>query len=176
MDFVEPSAVLKELSLMAGAKVGDFGAGIGAFALLAAQAVGPDGRVYAFDVQKDLLARLSADASAKKITNIETLWCDLDKRGSTKLADKILDSAIIANAFFQIEDKENFLQEVARVMKPGAQVLLLDWQDSFGGLGPQPEKVISQEKAEQYFTKYGFNFVRGQKAGEHHYLAIFSKT
>lgn len=176
MDFVEPRLVLGELALTPGAKVGDFGAGTGVFALLMAHAVGAEGRVYAFDIQKELLAHLTDEASRERLTNIETLWSNLEKPGGTKLADGVLDAALVANIMFQVEDRESFVREVVRTVKPGGKILVLDWSESFGGLGPQPESVVSLEKAQALFTRERCTLSRENKAGGHHYVAVFSKS
>ncbi len=57
MAFSEPEQIVSQLELAKGSQVADIGTGTGFYSFAAAQAVGPNGRVFALDVQKDLLER-----------------------------------------------------------------------------------------------------------------------
>jgi hypothetical protein len=62
-----------------------------------------------------------------------------------------------------------------RITKSGGLILLVDWTDSFGGLGPQPRDIVSPEEAKEMFERYGATFVRDISAGAHHYGMVFKK-
>ena len=74
MSFCDPKQTVLQLGLREGMKVGDFGAGSGHYALMAAKIVGDKGRVYAVDVQEDVLRALKSEASAKGLHNVEIVW------------------------------------------------------------------------------------------------------
>ena len=67
--------------------VADLGAGSGHYTLAAAKKVGESGRVYAIEVQKDLLTRIKNLAQTEHINNVEVIWGDVENRGGTKLKD-----------------------------------------------------------------------------------------
>lgn len=53
---------------------------------------------------------------------------------------------------------------------------MVDWQESFGGLGPTPERVFNQAMAEKLILKIGFTKLSDNfPAGEHHYAILFKK-
>ena len=175
MAFADPKDNLKNLNIREGLQVADFGTGSGFYAIELARRVGSTGRVYAIDVQKDLLTKLQNKAKDEHLTNIEVIWGDLDTLGGTKLADNLLDAALISNVLFQSEHKVNLIAEAARILKQGGEVIVIDWSESFGGLGPQPAHVFKASEAEVMFAKSGFAMVKSFEAGEHHWGLLFKK-
>jgi FkbM family methyltransferase len=175
MNFANPEKNVEALSLIPGMTVADFGSGSGQYSLFLARAVGESGRVYAIDVQKDLLARLAQVARDNKIRNIECLWGDLERPGGSKLAKESISAVVMSNILFQVDNQEAVVKEVARVLTMGGKVLVVDWQDSFGNLGPAPSQIVKSETAKQIFLANGFSLIREFSAGEHHYGLILEK-
>ena len=154
--------------------VGDFGAGAGHYARAAAGIVGQGGKVYAIDVQEDVLKHLKLNSQAHHQSIIETIWGDIEKPGGTHLHDGTLDAVILANTLFQIEDRDALLAEIKRVLKPGGKLLVIDWAGSYGGIGPAPEHVVPEHDAEALFINGGFHKVKSFRGGSHHYAVIFT--
>lgn len=172
MSFSEPVRNIEQFGLEIGQHVADLGVGSGFYALEAAKRVGGEGRVYAVDIQKDLLERVKTGARRDNITNLEIVWGDLEKIGGSKLRDASVDAAIVTNILFQLEDKETFVTEVYRILKSKGKVLLVDWSESFGNMGPPQEQIIPQQKAEALFLEHGFSKIMDITAGAHHYGSI----
>ena len=174
--FSDPQKILDQFKLTTGRIVADLGSGAGFYAIIAAKMVGPLGRVYAVDVLKDMLQKIKNEAVRSKLFNVEALWGNIEKLGGTRLADASVDVTLACNSLFQIEDKESFLLEVKRITRPDGRILVIDWKDSYGGLGPQPGHVVSSEVARSLFEKAGFTFERDiADAGAHHYGLIFRR-
>ncbi len=173
--FSDPVKNIEQFKLSKGMFVADFGAGSGFYTMSAAKSVEDRGRVYAIDVQKDLLQRIKNEANIKQIPNIEIIWGDVEKIGGTKLKDDSIDAVIIANIFFQAADKNNICLEARRVLKKGGKALVVDWLDSFGGLGPRQNDVVPPSMAKEIFQKNDFALEKEFNAGEHHYGLIFKK-
>ena len=102
--FSDPQRNIEQFELTEGMSVADLGAGSGFYSISAARVVG-DGKVYAVDVQRDLLTKLSGDAQKSHLTNIEVIWGDAEKSGGTKLGNDSMDAVIISNILFQLQDK-----------------------------------------------------------------------
>lgn len=173
--FTDPEKNLEQFDLQKGMRVADFGAGSGFYALTAAKLVGDKGKVYAVDIQKDLLVRLKKASAARKILNIEIVWGDLEKENGAKLEDNSMDRVIVSNLLFQISGKESLVREAMRILRPNGKILVIDWTDSFGGLGPEPKVVFEQKAARTLFENAGFVLERTIDAGAHHYGLIFTK-
>jgi len=175
MSFSDPQQNIAQLDLEKGARVADFGAGSGFYTMALARAVGGEGRVYAVDIQKDLLEKIKNTARLEGFFNIEFVWGDLERLGGSKIPEDSLDSAIVANILFQVENRDVFLTEIKRVLKPNGRVLVVDWSESFGGMGPEVSRVITKLQAQKLFIDKGFKLTREIEAGSHHYGFIFSK-
>lgn len=175
MAFTDPLKNVAELHLREGMSVADFGAGVGHHAVEAGKRVGDQGRVYAIEVQKDLLQNIKTAAKEAKLTNIEVLWGDIETVHGTKIADNSVDAVMITNVFFQVEDDKTMLAEALRILKKGGKALIVDWTDSFGGLGPHPKDVITEQSAKRLLGEVGFAVERSFPAGDHHYGIIASK-
>ncbi|NQV88590.1 MAG: methyltransferase domain-containing protein [Parcubacteria group bacterium] len=173
--FADPKKNVEQLELTPGMKVADLGSGSGFYTLAAAKAVGDKGRVYSIDIQKELLARLKNEAVRERLYNVEVVCGDLEKLGGTHIRDFSIDVGIISNILFQLKERDAFVGEVKRILKPGGMVLVVDWTDSFGGLGPQQGDIFPFNQARTLFEKNGFAYQKDISAGPHHYGAIFRK-
>jgi len=172
--FSSPKENVLQLGFHEGMKVGDFGAGSGHYARAAAAIVGHSGKVYAIDVQEDILKHLKLNSHEHHQRIIETVWGDIEKLGGTHLRDASLDAVILANTLFQIENRGGLLGEIKRTLKSDGKCLLVDWAGSYGGMGPLPEQVVSEHEAEAFFINGGFHKVKSFRAGPHHYGVIFT--
>lgn len=171
--FSNPKRIVDALGITAGMKVADIGSGSGEYSLPLAVAVSDSGKVYAIDIQKDLLDRLKNSATEKGLSNVETLWGDIDEDGGTGLREDLVDISIAANILFQVEKPESLAKEIVRITKPNGKIVLIDWTDLFGGLGPRPESVFKEERAISLFQ--GYKKISSLEAGEHHWGVILQK-
>lgn len=171
--FTNPEQNILHLSLTDGMRVADFGAGTGYYTKAASEKVGYSGKVYAIEVQKDLVKKLESEIKHWGLLNVECIWGDIERRGGTKIFDHSMDAVIISNVLFQAEDKFGLIDEAGRVLKTGGKILLIDWSDSFGGMGPKSESVITQSIAKELFEKRGFKFLENISTSIHHYGIIF---
>lgn len=174
--FADPEQNIAHLSFRPNMVVADFGAGSGVYSLALAKKVGPEGgKVFAIDVQKELLERIKTEAENKSISNLSIIWADIEDLGGTKMADDSVDLAVVSNVLFQLDTKEGLISEVKRVLKPGGQLLVIDWTDAFGGMGPHPGSVITEADAKALFEKSGFVVRDSFDAGAHHYGLVLLK-
>jgi len=173
MSFIKPEEVIKHLRLSAGKSVADIGAGIGHYSFLISPLVGQEGSVYAIDIQKDLLEKLIKQAAEKNISNIHAMWGDAENVGGTKLTSGAVDVVLISNVLFQTESKSGLVNEVKRILKKNGKVVVVDWSESFAGLGPDSLHVVSEEITRSLFENNGFVLEKRFEAGAHHYGLVF---
>jgi ubiquinone/menaquinone biosynthesis C-methylase UbiE len=171
--FLHPDKNLAQFDLGEGMRVADFGAGSGHNTFAASIRVGHTGKVYAIEVQKNLLKRLENELKENHISNVSCIWGDIEKKGGTKITDRSMDRVILSNILFQVQDKFGLLDEAKRVLKPGGEILLIEWQDSFAGMGPQRKDIVNKQAALDLFEKRGFKMLRTISTGPHHYGIIF---
>ena len=168
-NFAHPKGNVVTFGIDHGMKVADFGAGSGAYVMAIAEQLGDSGTVYAIDVQKDLLRRIKNEAHAKHHKNVEIIWADLEVPGASMLADSSMHVVLISNLLFQLVDKRPPLVEAHRILRPKGKLIIIDWSESFGGLGPIKDDVVPKEAALELARDAGFEFMREIPVGAHHY-------
>lgn len=173
--FVIPDIVSTHFHLKEGDLVADFGAGSGFFLRTLSKAVGKSGLVYACEIQRNLVDKLAEQARLWGLNNIHTLWCDLEEAGGIKIANSQLDAAILVNTLFMIEDKVTAVKEMGRTVRSGGKFFVIDWTESFAGMGPHPTAVITVPDTTNLFEANGFILDREYPAGDHHYGLAFRK-
>lgn len=171
--FSDPRHNVEQLGLSDGAVVADLGAGSGFYSIEAARAVAPTGKVYAVDVQRDLLERLKREATRHRVRGIEIVTGNFERLGGSKLREASCDVALLSNVLFMLEDKRAALQEARRILKKGGRLLIVDWSSSFSQMGPHPGHVFYKDDAIRLAYETGFLFEREIHAGAHHYGIIF---
>ena len=167
--FLHPGKSLQALHLSDGMRVADFGAGSGFFTRAAAHAVAPTGVVWAVDLNADLLSRIKNISVAEGLSNVEVMRGDIEAIEGSHLPASDFDIVIASNLFFSLEDRLAGAREIARVLKPEGRALVIDWRDSFDGLGPHPDHVLTVGAARDIFEKVGLVYVEDVPAGEYHW-------
>lgn len=171
--FSDPKKNIAQFRIGHGMHVADLGTGSGFYTIEAAKAVGTSGKVYAVEVQKELLEKLKNNLSHARLhNNVEVVWGNIETIGGTRLKDASVDRVIVSNVLFQVEHKDNLCLEVKRILKPKGKVLVVDWSDQ-SPLGPKT--IVSQSVATILFEKAGLEYESSINAGEHHYGLIFKK-
>lgn len=176
MSFAQPENNIKYLGVTAGKSVADIGAGTGHYTFLLSGLVGREGNVYAIDIQKELVERISKEAEERNIQNVHALWGDAENIGGTKLKSEAVDDVIVSNVLFQTESKSGLVAEIKRILKKKGKVMVIDWSESFAGLGPDSLHVVTEETARSLFENNGFVLEKKFEAGAHHYGLIFRQV
>ena len=172
--FVHPERSVVAFGIEHGMRVADFGSGSGAYVLAIAQHLSHSGHVVAVDIQRDLLQRTKNEAARHGYKNVDIVWGDLEVPGSSKIADTNFDRVLISNLLFQVEEKSRVLEEARRVLKKNGRLIIMDWTESFGGMGPHKRSVLVKSAARELAEKAGFVFEREFSPGAHHYGLIFT--
>lgn len=175
MSFVDPEKIIEKIDLAGVMSAADFGAGAGFYTIALAKALGPRGKVYALDIRKEMLEIVRSKARAFHLSNVEALWADLDSPHGSNLKDLTMDLVVISNILFQIQSKEALAAEALRILKPRGKLILVEWSEDPGALGPPLKDRITRRDAENLFLKAGFLLDREFQAGEHHYGLLFKK-
>ena len=167
--FAHPARNVNMLGIEPGMSVADFGAGAGAYVFAIATLMTNTGHLYAIDVQRDLLLRIHNEAARRGLKNVKIIWADLEKPHATKIAGGALDFVLISNLLFQLERRAVVLEEARRVLKPTGKLALIEWSDSFSGMGPQKKDVVTKEAGLELLRASGFALVDEFNAGAHHW-------
>jgi ubiquinone/menaquinone biosynthesis C-methylase UbiE len=173
--FLDPKKIIQHTHVSPGMVIGLFESYGSFFPLEIAHALKNEGKLFCIGSNKDLLKKISNDAKQKSFDTIEVLSGNIEKQGGIPLRDGVLDLVVIANIFFTIEQKKETLQEAYRLLKKGGRVLFVEWLDSFGGIGPHKEHIVTRVVAEGLFQEMNFELLKEIDAHTYHYALIFKK-
>lgn len=160
--YQKPDEVVRALGLRAGETVADIGSGTGYFTLRLARAVGPSGRVYAIDVSPDMVRFLNRRVRDAKLANVVTVLADAD---DPLLADASVDRVVIVNTWHHVDARPKYLEILRRVLKPGGQVVQIDFHKRDLPVGPPTGMKIAREDLLREMEAAGFRL-----AAEHAFL------
>lgn len=119
----QPNRVIASLTLTPGERIADLGAGSGYFTFRLAQAVGPEGIVYAIDVDDDMLALIQKKAKEQRAGNIRTVQAKSDDPRLPENVDLIFTS----NTYHHIDDRVVYFKNLQRHLRPGGRVAIIDF-------------------------------------------------
>jgi len=138
----KPDAVVAAMDLAPGMAVADIGAGTGYFESHLSGAVGPSGRVFALDVEPDMVAHLRDRSAREHLENVEARQVAPDDPGLT--ADSI-DRILIVDTWHHIGSRKAYASRLAEALKSGGEVFVVDFRHD-ATRGPPPEHRIAPEE------------------------------
>jgi ubiquinone/menaquinone biosynthesis C-methylase UbiE len=160
-----PDQIMDALQIGENSKVADLGAGGGWFTVRLARRVGPNGRVYAEDIQPQMIESIQRRVAREDLHNvIMVLGTPVDP----KLPPGSLDAVLIVDAYHEIERPVALLTNVAKALKRGGAIGIVNFKKDGGGPGPNmdervdAEKVIADARAAGLELRKRENFLRYQ--------------
>ncbi len=148
-----PELLMSALQIRSGATVADLGSGTGYFTWRLAQQVGPQGKVYAVDVQQSMLDLTKATVAEHKLDNVEYV---LATENSPRLPERSVDLAFIAYAYHEFGDPEAMMAGIRRALKPGGRVLILEYAKESRIAPASPLHKMSFEEIRREIEPMGF--------------------
>jgi len=176
MQFTNPDNNIRELVLKGDETLVIFGSGAGGHTFAALRVLGGTGRVVAVDPRQQLLGRVQSEVDRQKLSGFTAKCADFERLNGTGLQQQYADVVVVPNTLFSASHKDALLKEAYRVLKFGGTLLVIDWKDSFGGMGPQPEHVVREDAARTLIETAGFTVERTYAAGAQHYGIVARKT
>lgn len=160
-----PDQIMDALLIGEGSTVGDLGAGGGWFTVRLAARVGPNGRVYAEDVQPEMIQaierRLAREGLEKTVKTV------LGTQTDPKFPE-LLDAVLIVDAYPEMAQPVTLLRNLAKSLKPTGMIGIVNFKKDGAGPGPkmeervEPEKVIRDARAAGLELRKRENFLRYQ--------------
>ena len=175
-ELLNPRLLLERAGVGHGQRVADLGCGAMAyFTLQAARQVGERGQVYAVDIQREVLSSVDSRARLAGLTNVRTVWSDLEKVGAAAIPSATLDAALLVNTLFQLNDYAAAMTEAARLLKPSGKLLAVDWKSIGAPFGPPSERRVSPGRVKELAIAAGFKLLEEFEAGPYHFGQVYEK-
>ncbi len=169
LKWLPPSEVFSRLHLIWGSRVADVGAGTGYFSIPIAKAVGDAGKVFAVDVQQEMLDKLRQKLDQPD--SPQNISLHLGAATELPLDDGGVDLAFYANIWHELDDHDAALREAIRVTKSTGRIALLDWRsDQESPPGPPQEHRISAETIVSFLQTNGCHRVACYSVGQYSYI------
>ncbi len=177
-DWNKPDLIMDALGVADGATVADLGAGGGWFTIRLARRVGPNGLVYAQDIQPQMIEAINRRVQQEALTNVRTvLGTPVDARlpGS-------LDAVLIVDAYREMDEParpqviQDLLRSVSRALKPQGRVGIVDFLPGGGGPGPAEDDRVKPEEIVAAAEAAGFRLQSREAVPPFQYLLVFGKA
>jgi ubiquinone/menaquinone biosynthesis C-methylase UbiE len=142
-----PEGALDALALKPGMVVADVGAGTGYMSLRMAKRVGPSGKVYANDLQPEMLRRLRENAAKAGITNIETVQ---GEEADPKLPAGRMDLVLLVDVYHEFSKPREMIDKIRESLKPTGRLVLLEYrkEDPKVPIREEHKMTVAEVKAE----------------------------
>lgn len=173
-ELIDSRALFEELRLKKGMSFLDIACGRGAYTLAASEFIGPEGTLYAVDLWSEGVAALTEEAQARGIRNLIVKVADVGKK--IPIAAGSADTALIATVLHDLVEAgkaEKALREIARILKPGGTLAVVEFKKIEGPPGPRLEIRLDQGEVEDLVRPLGFKSAGVRDLGPHHYVATF---
>jgi ubiquinone/menaquinone biosynthesis C-methylase UbiE len=167
-----PDRIMDALGVADASRVADVGAGSGWFTIRLARRVGPQGVIYAEDVQQEMLNAISRRVRREGLSNVRPV---LGRGDDPRLPDSSLDVVLMVDAYHEIEDRVAMLANAARALKPQGRIGVVDFRVEGGGPGPDAEDRIDPDQVVADATRAGLRVVGNETFLPYQYFLIFAK-
>lgn len=168
----KPDQVMDALAIADGSTVADLGAGGGWFTIRLARRVGPNGRVYAEDIQPQMIEAISRRVQREGLPNVTTI---LGTPNDPRLPDGQIDAVLIVDTYHEMEDPVTLLRNVLRCLSPKGRVGIVDFTMEGGGPGPPVDERVEPERVIRDAEAAGLRLLRRETFLRYQYLLVFSR-
>lgn len=169
--YQKPHEVIMALGLREGETVADIGAGSGYFTFRLASPVGEKGRIYAVDTSPDMIVHMNHQIRDMKLRNIVTV---LSAPDDPLLMDGSIDRFFICDTWHHIQNQAQYLALMKKMLKPGGQVIMIDFQKVELPVGAPMEMKIAREDLVRQMESNGFKLVKEHTFLPYQYFLIFT--
>jgi len=172
-EFFEPEKAVKLLGINSKvANVADFGCGYGTFTIPTARII--SGKIYAFDIEEEMIKTVQRKARASNLGNVEAILRDFISEGSG-LKDYSIDFVFLFNVL-QLENPEQLLKESYRILKISGKVGIIHWNyDPATPRGPPIEIRPTPKQCRSWAESAGFIFEKQFDLKPYHYGLVLMK-
>lgn len=169
--YQKPHEVIQSLDLKEGEVIADVGAGSGYFTLRLSQHVGETGRVYAVDIEPEMIRHISRRARDLRAMNVVPILADPH---DPLLPENSFDRIFICNTWHHIANQDQYLQLLRKALKPGGQVVMIDFKKEELPVGPPLEMKIKREDLIKQMQSSGFRVQTEHTFLPYQYFLVFS--
>ena len=172
----DPKKILEKVGVKTNDIIVDFGCGSGFYTIEAAKIAGNDGKVFAVDINRDILDHLKQKSIESGLRNIYGIKADLEKEDSTGLDENLVDVALMMNLLYLVKNKEILLKEAYKILKSNGKLVIMEWSEK-GNLNMlEKEELVKGKEIKELAIRIGFKKIMAFEAGIAHEVQVFIKS
>lgn len=168
----EPDKVLKVLDIKPGASVADVGAGSGYFTFRLAKKVGKEGKVYAVDIQEEMLERLRRGAKKEKLENIVPI---MGKEDDPRLPAAALDLILMVDVYHEFEFPYEMTQAMVKALKPGGRIVFVEYRKEDPEVWIKLVHKMTEKQVRKEMEVHNLRWVKTSEVLPTQHIVIFEK-
>ena len=168
----EPDKALDALESLTGLTVADVGAGSGYFTVRLAARTGSKGRVYATDLQPEMLKMLAARLAREDVKNVTLVQGAID---DPKLPPASIDLVLMVDVYHELSEPQKMLRGIRAALKPGGRLVLLEYRKEDPEVPIRFEHKMSLAEAKTELEAEGFTLAKVDRRLPRQHILIFSK-
>jgi ubiquinone/menaquinone biosynthesis C-methylase UbiE len=167
-----PELLLRELPLAPGMTVADIGAGTGYYTWQLAKQVGAGGRVYAVDVQPEMIRMLDSQMAKRGVRNVVSV---LGSDTTVKLPPASVDLAIMVDVYHELAYPSEVLDSIIGALKPGGRVVFVEYRAEDPAVAIKPLHKMSESQVRREATAHGLKWERSIESLPIQHAIVFRK-
>jgi ubiquinone/menaquinone biosynthesis C-methylase UbiE len=168
-----PDLLIAELDLKPGMTVADIGAGTGYHASRMAQLIGKNGKVFAVDIQREMLALLDKSMKSQNILNVVPV---LGSEKDPKLPAASLDLIIMVDVYHELEYPAEMLRAMVVALKPKGRMAFVEFREEDANVPIKAVHKMSEAQIRKEASAFGLQWLRTSKALPWQHVVIFQKA
>lgn len=166
-----PEQIMDKLLIAEGSAVADLGAGGGWFTMRLAARVGPNGIVYAEDIQPPMIEAINKRIARAQLRNVKTI---LGTQSDPRLPAPI-DAALINDAYHEMEQPVAVLRNVVRRLKPQGRIGIVEFKKDGWGPGPPMDERMDPERIVRDAEAAGLRLLSRETFPRYLYMLVFAR-
>lgn len=167
-----PELLLRELALAPGMTVADIGAGTGYYTWQLAKQVGPGGRVYAVDVQPEMIRMLDSQMAKRGVRNVVSV---LGSETTVKLPAASVDLAIMVDVYHELAYPAEVLDSIVDALKRGGRVVFVEYRAEDPAVAIKPLHKMSERQVRREAAAHGLTWERSIESLPIQHAIVFRK-
>ena len=169
--YQKPHEVLMALAIKPGEAIADIGAGSGYFTFRLAHHVGDKGKIYAVDVNPEMIVHLNRRIRELKAMNVTAILADPD---DPLLADNSVDRFFFSDSWHHIENQTKYLSAIKKMLRPSGEIIMIDFHKKELPVGPPMQLKIAREDLIRQLESNGFRLTKEHTFLPYQYFLIFA--
>jgi ubiquinone/menaquinone biosynthesis C-methylase UbiE len=167
----KPDLTVQNLNLKPDDVVADIGAGSGYFSFRMAQQV-PEGKVYAVDIQPEMLEAIALLKEEQQITNVETV---LGQENNPNLPPESIDLALMVDAYHEFAYPREMMEAIVQALKPGGRVVLLEYRKENPMIMIKSLHKMTQKQVKKELQAVGLKWQETKEFLPEQHFFVFSR-